>query len=375
MKRTALFLLAWIAAGATAQQEASQQDLDKLEAAIAKLQRDLGVHRGQHSKLQKQLRKSELAIGEVNASIRNNQALQRSLETELVDLRRRQRQLEADRSNQQALIAAQMRSAYQLGNEKSLKVLLNQEDPARISRAMAYVDYFNRARLAEVEAFTNTIDELQTLEPTIADKVQALEHTGEQLAVEKRELDRQLASRQQTLASLTRTIAGTDAQLQQREEDRKRLETLLSTVEDISANFAGVDDAQPFSARKGKMGWPAEGRIVNRFGTRRHQGGLQWQGVEIRAAEGENVRAIHHGRVVFADWLGGQGLLIIIDHGDGYLSLYGHNQTLLRETGDWIRSGEPIATVGDSGGRSQPGLYFEIRHKGVARNPGQWCDS
>lgn len=361
--------------GATAQQEASQQDLDKLEAAITKLQRDLGAHRGQHSKLQKQLRASELAIGQVNASIRNNQARQRSLEAQLDSLRQRQRQLEADRSNQQALIAAQMRSAYQLGNEKSLKVLLNQEDPAKISRAMAYVDYFNRARLAEVETFSNTIDELQALEPTIAEKMQALEQTGDQLAGEKRELDRQLASRQQTLASLSRTIAGTDAQLQQREKDRKRLEALLNTVEDISANFAGMDDAQPFAQRKGKMGWPADGRIVNRFGTRRHQGGLQWQGVEIRAAEGENVRAIHHGRVVFADWLGGQGLLIIIDHGDGYLSLYGHNQTLLRETGDWIRSGEPIATVGDSGGRSQPGLYFEIRHKGVARNPGQWCDS
>lgn len=375
MKKAGLFFLAWIAFAATAQQDTSQQDLDRLESAIDALQRELGQHRGKHDALQAQLRKSEVAIGKVNTRIRHNSAKQRSLKKELAGLRDRQRQLEQNRNKQQVLIAAQLRSAYQLGQQKTLKVLLNQEDPALISRAMTYVDYFNRARMAEIEQFNNTITELRELTPGIQAKSNELNQTGQALEEEKRKLARQRQARQQTLASLSRTIDDKNARLQQNKKDRAGLESLLNTVEDVAATFASIDDAQPFANRKGKMKWPASGRIANRFGARRQQGGLRWQGVEIRADEGNKVNAIHHGRVVFADWLGGQGLLIIIDHGDGYMSLYGHNQSLLRETGDWIRSGETIATVGESGGRNRPGLYFEIRHKGVARNPAGWCGS
>jgi septal ring factor EnvC (AmiA/AmiB activator) len=123
------------------------------------------------------------------------------------------------------------------------------------------------------------------------------------------------------------------------------------------------------------MDWPVAGKVVSHFGRPRSEGGLRWQGAQIEAAEGTEVRAIHHGRVVFADWFRGQGLLIIIDHGDGYMSLYSHNKSLLRETGDWVTVGEPIATIGNSGGLSEYGLYFEIRHRGKASNPARWCAS
>jgi septal ring factor EnvC (AmiA/AmiB activator) len=359
----------------TAQQDASPQDLKRLESAIDALQRELGRHRGKYSTLEAQLKKNEVAIGELSALIRANRKKQGALEQELTKLRSRRRQLEQDRDKQQALIAAQLRTAYQLGHEKTLKVLLNQEDPALISRAMTYVDYFNKARLHEIEQFNNTITELRALEPNIAEKSATLKQTGQQLATEKNKLGQQQQARQQTLASLSQTIKSKDAQLQQHEKDQARLEALLNTVEDVATSFASMEDAQPFGSRKGKMKWPARGKIDNRFGRRRQHGGLKWQGVEIRGKEGNNITAIHHGRVVFADWLGGQGLLIVIDHGDGYMSLYGHNQSLLHETGDWIHTGEAIATMGNSGGRNQTGLYFEIRHRGKASNPAGWCRS
>ena len=374
-KKAGFLLLVLFALTATAQQDASPQDLKRLESAIEALQRELGRHRGKYSTLEAQLKKNEVAIGELSARIRANRKKQDSLEQELTALRSRRRQLEQDRNKQQVLIAAQLRSAYQLGQQQTLKVLLNQEDPTLVSRAMTYVDYFNKARLREIEQFNNVISELGTLEPAIVEKSATLKQTGQQLATEKSTLRQQQQARQQTLASLSQTIKSKGAQLQQHEKDQARLEALLNTVEDIAASFASTEDAKPFGSRKGKMKWPARGKIVNRFGRRRQHGGLKWQGVEIRGSEGNNITAIHHGRVVFADWLGGQGLLIVIDHGDGYMSLYGHNQSLLHETGDWIHAGETIATMGNSGGRSQTGLYFEIRHRGKARNPASWCRS
>jgi septal ring factor EnvC (AmiA/AmiB activator) len=374
--RQAVFLLLVLFAHTgTAQQDANPQDLKRLESAIEDLQRELGRHRGKYGALEAQLRKNEVAIGNLSTLIRANRKKQAALEQELTSLRSRRRQLEQDRNKQQVLIAAQLRSAYQLGQEKTLKVLLNQEDPALISRALTYVDYFNKARMREIDQFNNTLTELRALEPAIVEKSATLKQTGQQLATEKSTLGHQQKARQQTLASLSQTIKTKDAQLQQHEKDQARLEALLNTVEDVAASFASMEDARPFGSLKGKMKWPARGKIVNRFSRRRQHGGLKWQGVEIRGKEGNKITAIHHGRVVFADWLGGQGLLIVIDHGDGYMSLYGHNQSLLHETGDWIRTGEIIATMGNSGGRSQTGLYFEIRHKGKARNPAGWCRS
>jgi septal ring factor EnvC (AmiA/AmiB activator) len=370
-----LLLLAFVALGAGAQQTASPKDLKRLQAAIVSLQKELKQARGKHSALEEQLKRDEVAIGKLSLAIEDNGNRQKTLARELEQLRARQSQLEQQRKAQQVLIAAQLRSAYQLGQEKTLKVLLNQEDPALISRAMTYVDYLNRARLQQIERFNATIAELAALEPSIVAKSLELKDAGDKLARDKDQLAGQQRSREQTLASLAGTISSKKAKLQQYEKDRARLEALLNTVEDVTRTFATIDDAQPFAKRKGKMKWPASGELINRFGSQRQDGGLKWQGVEIRSKAGTQVRAIHHGRVVFADWFGGQGLLIIIDHGDGYMSLYGHNQSLLRQTGDWIGTGEPISTVGASGGRSEPGLYFEIRHRGKANNPTSWCRS
>jgi septal ring factor EnvC (AmiA/AmiB activator) len=157
------------------------------------------------------------------------------------------------------------------------------------------------------------------------------------------------------------------------EQNRKELEKLVAAIEKAVANLEVPDDYQPFKAARGTMPWPIGGKRANSFGRPRNEGKMRWQGVTIPASEGDSVKAIHHGRVVYADWLRGSGLLMIIDHGEGYMSLYAHNQSLLREVGEWVSAGTPISTVGNSGGQEQSALYFEIRHQGKPTNPTKWC--
>lgn len=365
--------LVLLCAGSISQADNNQQSLEQLKGAIKSLQKELSGYRDKQSNLQKQLKTSEIAIGKLSRQISTNQRELKQLERELVSLKQRRRELEVSRAEQQALIADQVRIAYQLGREQTLKVILNQEDPAKLSRAMAYVNYFNDARMTRIAAFNNTIEELNQIEPEILATRDRIASTASTLKKRKERLSAEHKSRKQTLARLDETIRSKNAELKQRENDRKRLEALLNTVEDFSGSFATAEEVKPFSSRKGKMRLPTKGKVVNRFGARRSTGGLRWQGIEIRASEGSTVKAIHHGRVVFADWFRGQGLLIIIDHGDGYMSLYAHNQSLLRQTGDWVQAGEPLATVGSSGGQSQNALYFEIRHNGKPTNPMAWC--
>ena len=158
------------------------------------------------------------------------------------------------------------------------------------------------------------------------------------------------------------------------EGDRKELERLLEAIEVAVVNLSLPDNYGAFKLAKGKMPWPVAGKKPkNLYGKSRNEGKMRWQGVSIPAKEGTPVSAIHHGRVVYADWFRGSGLLLIIDHGDGYMSLYAHNQTLLREVGEWVTAGTQVSTVGSSGGQNSAALYFEVRHDGKPANPGSWC--
>ena len=175
------------------------------------------------------------------------------------------------------------------------------------------------------------------------------------------------------VAKLNDSIRDKGEKLKQKERDRQELEKLLAAIEEAVVNLEVPEDFQAFGKARGKMPWPIKGKPSNRFGKSRNEGKMRWQGVTIPAKEGTTVRAIHHGRVVYSDWLRGSGLLLIIDHGDGYMSLYAHNQSLLRDVGEWVSAGTPISTVGDSGGLERSALYFEIRHQGKPTDPARWC--
>ena len=160
--------------------------------------------------------------------------------------------------------------------------------------------------------------------------------------------------------------------MQQLQRDRQELEELLEAIEQAVVELQLPEDYQPFASTRGTLAWPVDGRRRNSFGASRGAGGMRWHGINLAAAEGSAVRAIHHGRVVYADWLRGSGLLLILDHGDGYMSLYAHNQSLLKEVGEWVAPGTPISTVGNSGGLDRAGLYFEIRKDGKPVDPVVW---
>ncbi len=355
--------------------EALRAQLETLQAEIDKFKEMLEKTRGDRSALEGTLEQNEKEISEILKKI---QTIQRDIKQggdKISALRSQQRNLESARTEQQALVARQVRSAFELGNEAYLKVVLNQDDPNELSRMITYYDYFNRARAEQIRAYRETIHSIDKVTSELAEKNLQLASDRQALDQRNISLSRVRTEKEATLAELTRAIASAGQEIQTREKDRERLEFLLERITAGIINLPTPGDTVPFADQRGKLLMPVAGRITSKFGSARNAGKLHWDGVFIEAPTGAPVNAVHYGRVVFSDWLRGFGLLLIINHGDGYMSLYGHNQVLYRETGDWVIAGETIATVGDSGGQNQSGLYFEIRQAGKPSDPQLWCQA
>jgi murein hydrolase activator len=359
---------------------ASQSEEEKTRAQLQQLQRDIKRISSEISSaskrkntLQQQLRQAEVQLGTLQRDIGENQRAMTANRKELSSLERQRAELEQARDQQQARIALELKTAWQLGQQGQVKVLLNQESPHTVARAMAYYRYFFQARNQLVAGYRETLQQLQELELRIADTLQQLEHQQITLEKQQQSLVAAQQNRATALANLSASISDKGAQLQQLQQNQKELESLLKAIEKAVVDLQVPDNYQAFKSARGKMPWPVQGKPSNQFGRPRNEGKMRWQGVTIPAREGTSVKAIHHGRVVYADWLRGSGLLLIIDHGDGYMSLYAHNQSLLREVGEWVTAGTPISTVGSSGGQEQTALYFEIRHQGKPANPALWC--
>ncbi len=375
--RLTLLVLLLAGPACTALAEPDEQEvrskLEKLQGDIQRIGQEISADSARRNDLQQELREAELKLGRLQNEMTANQHALAASQEELTGLKQQRSELERARDAQQARIALELKTAWQLGQQGQVKVLLNQESPHTVARAMAYYRYFFTARNELVANYRETLGQLQELELRIAG-------TLDQLAVQQATLEEQQAqlvtaqaTREQAVANLSDSIQSKGEQLQQMEQNRRELESLVAAIEKALTDLEVPDDYQPFKSARGKMPWPLAGRRANNFGKPRNEGKMLWQGVTIPAKEGASVNAIHHGRVVYADWLRGSGLLVIIDHGDGYMSLYAHNQSLLREVGEWVSAGTPVSTVGNSGGQEQAALYFEIRHQGKPTNPAQWC--
>ena len=351
----------------------TRQQIQQLNKEMSALRKLLSGFKGQRSDLQNSLQKSEVDIGTVQKKIRGIQQQLSQEQAELQSLQTKRKGLNTARRDQQKFIAQQVLAAYQVGQQKKIKILLNQEQPDKISRSLTYYDYFNQARSEQIENYINIISELNSIEPRIVEKTQTLTSAKEKLGRAHQSLLSSKQSRQKNLAKINSAIKNNDQRLKKASKDRSELERILAAVEQTLANISIPSEYKPFGKLKGRLPWPVTGKPSNRFGNKRNGTALRWQGVAIPATEGSKVEAIHSGRVVFADWLRGSGLLVIIDHGDGYMSLYAHNQSLLKETGDWVNPGDMIATVGNSGGQQRAALYFEIRHNGKPTDPRRWC--
>ncbi len=350
------------------------EELARLRERIKSLQEHLDSVRSRHDALRSELRDTETRIA---AQAR---ALER-LEGEIGEHRKELARLQSERRHyrqqlavQRKLLAEQVRAAYAIGRQEYLKMLLNQEEPAAVGRMLRYYDYFHRARSQQIDAARATLQQLAAVQTRIQDETAALQEKRARQARDKAALEGAYADRSRVMTRLDRDLHDKGAELARLRADEKRLGDLVERLKQVLADIPPeAGNQRPFAQLRGKLPWPVAGRVEPLFGKPRGVGGVRWKGVRIDAREGREVRAVSRGRVAFADWLRGYGMLIIIDHGDGYMSLYGHNQTLYKETGDWVEAGERIAAVGRSGGQERTALYFEIRHNGRPANPARWC--
>jgi len=347
-----------------------EADLRRVQRQIEQLQKSVREDVARRDKLSAALREAEERVGEARGRL--DAARQRVRESD-----RRIRELATERAREEAnlgaerdALAAELRAAYVTGREEHLKLLLSQKDPAALGRMLVYYSYFGQARATRIAAIESTVTRIEAL---AADE--AAER--ERLAALESERARELVALEGARADREEALAGLNATIRSREDSIARLKqeaaTLEKLIEDLrrALRTAPAPEGRPFARVRGQLPWPVPGRIVARFGESRG-GGLKWNGVLIATERGAEVRAPYAGRVVYADWLPGLGLLLIIDHGGGYMTLYGHNEQLYKQVGDPVAAADVVATVGDSGGQSRPELYLEVRKGTAAEDPRRW---
>ena len=359
-------------AAVTAEAPPSEQQLVEIDASIVQVEAWLLQASRQLPELQQKLQQVELRLAALTREIADTRASIRAGNARLSTLQSRQQDLLKQKNRQMDMVGQLLRAAYMEGSQNFLKLLLNQQDPAEAARMLYYYRLINADRMARIEDYEQTLTYLKNTETEIEDTNSKLNNESRQLARQVRDLEAERQTHRQAVASLLESIEQRDAQLQELQAARVALESLLEEVQQAVEAVPVQDGLQPFARRQGELPWPAEGPLLSRYGERYGNGELQRQGITIGAASGDPVRAVHGGRVVFANWLRGSGLLIILDHGDGYMSLYGHNETLTSEPGNWINAGKVIASAGSSGGQQQAGIYFEIRYNGRAMDPLDW---
>ena len=372
-------------AHAARQQTPAQKEaeLRKLNARIEKVRKSVNADVQKRDKLSVELREAELGVAAARRELDDIKAQRLAAEGRLRDLEREQARAEREIAAERAELGGELRTAYVNGREEQLKLLLNQEDPASFGRMLAYYGYFGRARAVRIR--------------DIQDKLEHLALVAEKIAAEKSRLEALELQREERVAALrssqnqrAKAVTAIDRQIKSRGGQLDRLQSQARSVEKLIAELRkAIEKAEreaaararvgprskpaAFEPLKGKLPWPVQdGKVLARFGQPRAGGSLRWQGMLIGTDRGARVRAPIAGRVVYGDWLPGMGLMLVLDHGGGYMSLYGHNEELFRKVGDAVAAGDVIGSVGDSGGHAQPALYFEVRRGRTPVDPQLW---
>ena len=354
---------------AVANEDRTKKDLSQVQVALEQSQAEYQQQQKEIAKQQQKLKAHELAIAKNAKALNMAEQSVKKTQQQQAEQQQRAVKLEKQQAQFQRVLAAQLKSAYMAGSDDYSKMLLNQEDTTKFERTLSYYNYLNKARIKQ-------LDELKALQIEIAKNQAELEKTKEKLVALFDEQKRRQAAlldakneRQASLKNLKKQLNKTKNSISYLEENEQ---TLIATIKELEEEKTTKIELLGLNKNKGRLSWPSKGKLTHTFGQRKH-GGINWKGVLISAAEGTSVNSIHNGQVVFADWLKGYGWVIVVDHGEGFMSLYGHAQTLLKDVGDMVREGESVALVGQSGGQADSGLYFEIRHKGRAVNPIKWC--
>lgn len=351
------------------------RDLQDIQHRIESLGRELGEQHVDRLALIEELEAREREVAEAAVGGREL-ALAVAEQTRVAEALRIRHLEEYEALEQELAVWADLiRTAYVMGRADRLRLFLNQEDTAQASRILSYFAYLNREQLRRITAIQARVERLTRLAHDAEREAARLIELAQRQDAARLRLEAARQERAEVLARLEASIAGGTGDLQILERDAEALRLLVEHLRQRAQIRAELEiHRDPFPARKGRLAWPLlHGDVVAEFGSPKPDSELRWDGVLLAARQGEEVRAIHDGRVVHADWLRGFGLLLVIDHGEGYMSIYGHNEALLTETGEWVATGEVIALSGDSGGRAEPVLYFAIRHNGKPQDPAGWC--
>lgn len=371
-----------------APQAASEQELRELRSRIEKLQKDLATAEESRGEAADQLKQSGKAMSEAHRALFELAQRRKALEVELADFARKEQEMRSSVSEQETLAGKLLRLQYQQGAPDRLRLLLEGRDAATVARQVQYYGYIQRARADLILELRRKGEQLAALENDARTRRDELAQNESEQVAETRRLEKERAARAVVVAKLAGEIARNRKEIGRLKRDEARLSKLVEEIaralaakpaEKPGARGRAIDrvadasvSAKPFATLRGRLRLPVRGELMNRYGGAREESGGTWKGLFIRAITGEMVHAIADGRVVYADWLRGFGNLLILDHGKGFMSLYAYNEGLLRQVGEKVRGGDPVAQVGASGGHPESGLYFELRRDGTPFDPMKW---
>jgi septal ring factor EnvC (AmiA/AmiB activator) len=380
----AIFLAVGVACAFSAH-SSPKDDLSGLRERIGTLQKEVESAESMKSDAADSLKQSEQAISTANRRLRELAQQQESVGTTLSQVLREGRDTQGKIGNQQALLGQLLSHYYLRGQYDPLKILLNQQDPNQLARQMHYYSHLSRARTTLIENLRTNLAHSRNLAQLYQEKNTELEQVKSEQARQKVQLEKDKEVRKSVLRRINQKIAGQRHEIGRLQRDEKRLtqliERLSKQVQPKKTKIVSVHNRiQPSPGPsggalyqlKGKLHLPVNGKLINRFGSLREDGGATWKGLFIKSSSGQEVKCIANGRVVFSDWLRGFGNIVIVDHGDDYMSLYGNNETLYKQAGEAVKGGDAVAAVGNSGGIAETGLYFEMRHRSRPFDPLGW---
>jgi len=371
-------------------QAAPKSDLQDLRGRIESLKKEVESAEETRNEASDALKKSELAIGKMSRNLHELDQQQQDTKSELDKLGGQSQQTRGSIGALQEQLSQLLYQQYLHGQQDPLVAMLNQQDANQIARQLHYYTYIARARAEMIQSLRKNLTQLQHITQRTQEKNAELVRIKEEQANQKKQLLAEQETRKKVLADIARQIAGHRKEISRLQQDEKRLTRLVEQLSKITAKLAKkppqTRQANPtnnqtpdaslanssFRQLKGKMHLPVVGELSNRFGTPREDSGSSWKGLFIKSQSGQPVKAVASGRVVFADWLRGFGNLIIVDHDNSFMSLYGNNESLYKQVGDTVKAGDNIATVGNSGGNPYPGLYFELRYQSKPFDPLAW---
>jgi len=346
----------------------TKQELSTVKQQISQQKKSIKQTSNKRSALEAKLKSDDIAIAKIAKSMVNTQNNYQETQQTLQRLAKEKSLLTQQKKQQEKILGQQLRAAYSSGHHDYIKLLLNQEKPASVQRTVTYYKYLNDARIKEIDQFQIVLSNLLSVTTKHQEQAEKLQLLKQQQAEEKIAFQDSKRERKKTIRTLNKELLSSKQLLAKLVAEEDNLVTALQRIAALSQQSRELVGLKKL---KRKLSWPVKGKIHHSFGSRK-QGYLKWKGILLTAPVGRQVKTVHNGTVLFSDWLKGYGLVTVIDHGAGYMSLYGHNQALLKSVGDRVETGEPIALVGQSGGQNQSGLYFEIRRDGQAVNPKAW---